>query len=110
MKYKLVCINQEGSIILDGDEELKKAIQAKKKNQPAVFYNGIVLNWNMYSGIVEAVEANREDADRARYKMEKEKSSPFAKFLAPKLQLSPEIKTLALEEASEQERELRNEK
>ena len=108
MKFKLVCINAEGTIIIEG-KELKKAIEAKKKNQPAIFENGIVLNWNMYSGIVEATEANHEDADRVRYKMEKG-SSPFAKFLAPNLQLSPDKKTLALEEASEQERELKNKK
>ena len=110
MKYKIVCINQEGSIILDGEEELKKAIQAKKKNQPAVFYNGIVLNWNMYSGIVEAVEANREDADRARYKMEKERFSPFAKFLSPKLQLNSKKTKLAKEKKKKEKRELKNKK
>ncbi len=110
MKYKIVCINKEGSIILNDNKELEKALRAKSKNQPVVFENGIVLNWNTYSGIVVAVEENREDAYKEKYGIEIKRSSPFAKFLSPKLQLNQEKTTLALEEASEEERRLKNKK
>jgi len=54
-RYKLVCSNKDGSFTIQPDE-LDKLIEAKTKNSPAVFREGIVLNWNMYSGLVEDKE------------------------------------------------------
>ena len=80
MRFKLICSNKEGSFTIQEDE-MEKLQEASKKNQPAIFKEGIVLNWNMYVGIVR-------DHERMTEAFEKEKSgskyidpSPFAKFL-----------------------------
>ena len=52
IRYKLIGNNKEASFMLYPDE-LNKVIKAKTQNSPAVFREGIVLNWNMYSGVVE---------------------------------------------------------
>lgn len=59
MRYLLVASNKEGSFIIHEDE-VEKLVIAKQKNSPAIFREGVVLNWNMYAGLVPALERMRE--------------------------------------------------
>ena len=84
MRYKLVCSNKDGSFTIR-DDEVDKLLEASKKNQPAIFNEGIVLNWNMYSGLVPDIERNRAIFEAKQTGCRFSESSPFAKLLSPKM-------------------------
>ena len=83
-RYKLVCSNKDGSFTIREDE-IEKLMEASKKNQPAIFNEGIVLNWNMYSGVVPDRERNHEIFEANKHDSKFEEPSPFAKLLSPKM-------------------------
>jgi len=91
MRYKLVCSNEKGSFTIR-DDELDKALIGVKKGQPVIFNEGIVLNWNMYAGIVADKDRMAELAEQTRYKMKAEEPSPFGKMLAEKYKMIAEKK------------------
>lgn len=79
IRYKLVCNNKEASFTIH-PEELSKVIEAKTKNAPAIFKEGLVLNWNMYSGVVEDKERERIIKEHKANELKYEDPSPFAKL------------------------------
>ena len=104
MRYKLICVNNEGSFTIR-EEEIEKVIKGRKENKPTIFTEGIVLNWNMYSGIVPDYERERQLAEAKQRNYKLEEPSPFAKLLSPKMKmLSDEKRTEVLEEVAKQER------
>jgi hypothetical protein len=108
MRYRLICSNKEGSFSLK-DDEIPKLIEARKKNQPAIFREGAVLNWNMYSGVVVDYERVREIGEANWNNTKYESPSPFAKFLSPKLKMFKDNKQSEIaEEVSKEERDLTN--
>ena len=107
MRYLLVCSNKDGSFVVR-EEEIEKLIDARQKNQPAIFLEGMVLNWNMYSGLVPAKERLDDMADSRKYGEEMREPSPFAKLLANKLpQLNSRQRSHAQEEGSREMRSLK---
>ena len=107
MRYKLICSNKEGSFTIR-EEEVEKLIKASRKNQPAIFQEGIVLNWNMYSGLVEDKERLALIAEHKRNGLEIDEPSPFAKLLSGKMtMLSNKSRTEAQTEAAREERKLK---
>ena len=106
MRYKIVCSNKDGSFTIREDE-LDKAIKAKETNQPAAFREGIILNWNMYTGIVVDHERNGAIKEWARTGSKFPESSPFAKLLSEKFTKLPEkIRSKVNVDVSKEEREL----
>lgn len=89
MRYKLVCSNKDGSFTIREDE-IGKLMEASKRNQPAIFKEGIVLNWNMYSGIVPDKERNQAIFEAKKYGSRYDEPSPFSKQLAQKFSKIPE--------------------
>ena len=107
MRYKIVCSNKDGSFTI-GEDELDKAIKAKETNQPAAFREGIVLNWNMYVGIVVDHERNGAINEWARTGSKFPETSPFAKLLSDKFTKLPEkVRSKVNEEISIEERKLK---
>lgn len=79
IRYKLVGNNKEASFTIY-PEELDKVIEAKTKNIPAIFKEGMVLNWNMYSGVVENKERQNIIREHKKNKLKYQEPSPFAKL------------------------------
>jgi hypothetical protein len=108
----LVCSNKDGNIKIKLNE-IDKVIKGRESGKPTIFENGIVLNWNMYAGVVEDKFSKEEISElvklgrtieEARKEVEG-KSSMFAKLLSDKMRmLSPEVRTIAQEEAAREER------
>ena len=111
--FILVCSNKDGSIKIKSIE-LEKMIEGRKQNQPTIFENGIVLNWNMYAGVVLDKEVQETVKELLRYGKTPEearaevenKTSPFAKILSDKMKmLSDKSRTEIQEETAKKERE-----
>jgi hypothetical protein len=106
-RYKIICSNQEGSFSVSEDE-LQKVIDTRKKNQPAVFKEGIVINWNMYAGVVPDYSKSRESAEEKIMKHKIERPSPFAKLFAAKLKMFKDNDMTKIdEEVAREERKLK---
>ena len=107
MRYKLVCSNKDGSFTIREDE-IEKLMEASKKNQPAIFNEGIVLNWNMYSGVVPDRERNQAIFEAKQTGCKLSESSPFSKLLSEKFSQLPEkIRSGVNLEVAEKERKNR---
>ena len=107
MRYKLICSNKDGSFTIREDE-VSKLIESCSKNQPAVFAEGVVLNWNMYAGLVPDRERMEALYEAKRVGSRYDEPSPFAKLLSDKMSmLSPRSRTRAQEEAAKLERKLK---
>jgi len=88
MRYKLICSNKDGSFTIR-EEEIEKLMEASKKNQPAIFREGAVLNWNMFAGLVPDKERNQAIFEAKKYGSKFPETSPFAKLLSPKMAMLP---------------------
>ena len=92
--FLLVCSNKDGSIKVKS-HEIEKIIAGKESGKPTIFDNGIVLNWNMYSGVVEDKPSKDEMIELRRIGKTFEEArkeveggvSPFAKLLAGKMKM-----------------------
>jgi len=79
-RFKLVANNKEGSFTIYSDE-LNKVIEGKKSNAPTMFKEGMVLNWNTYSGVVEDVDREQQILEHRKSNVDFDEPSPFAKLV-----------------------------
>lgn len=104
-RFRLVCSNEDGSFTIRGDEEIEKAIKGKENNKPTIFNEGIVLNWNMYAGMVPDKERNQEIFEASKTGSKFPEPSPFSKLLSEKFSKLPEkIRSEVDVEVSKEER------
>ena len=80
MRYKIICSNPGGSFTIREDE-LEKAKNGKQSGQPTIFLEGIVLNWNLYAGIVPDKDRMEELREAKRYGNTLPEPNSFAKLL-----------------------------
>ena len=99
MKYfKLVTSNKDGSFVI-GEDEIPKLMAAVNGGTAAVFREGILLNPSMCVSVVVAVDRMDAVHEQLKYGSKYDAPSPFAKILAGKMGVSPQLRTAAQEEA-----------
>ena len=86
MRFKIIVSNKESEIEEDEIEEALKLISAGG----IVVLKHIIFNSSYFQAIIPDHEMSRHDADSKRYGIkEKERTSEFAKILAPKMTMLP---------------------